>query len=525
MDVESVRLFVERARATQPDFSLTREEAADVVEICRRLDGIPLALELAAARVRMLGVGQIRARLGDRFKLLARPGAGSSRQQTLLATIQWSWDHLLPPEQDLMMRLAVFAGGWTLERAAAVVSDSGDEFEVLDVLTRLAERSFVVVDRQASAFARYRFLESVHQFALEKLRADPAHDVIRERHLETYLQLAVSAKIALTGPRQAQMLEELKHEEENVIAALSWCGRAADGARRRLVLAESMTRFWMLLGRYDLGRRILEEAIERDAGNPPSAARALALTRAAGAATTVGDHESARLRLEESLAFWKSSEDKSGLPAVVAGLGVIAMYQERFEDALRLFEESLALYEQRGQTRGIAMTLHNLGTIETALERPGHGRAHFERALGMFREIGDHSTETLCLGALTVSRLRGGDVEAARRSMLECFDRLAALESPREGAYAIDAFVELLLVTGRSSDAARFIGAAEATRATYHLEVLPLERAEMDRLASRVRATLGSDEMERVIASGRKLTLASAVVEGTRILRSRPVVS
>ena len=157
---------VRRARnGERPEFTWSAH-AGDVIEICRRLDGIPLALELAAARVRVLGVAQIRARLGDRFKLLARAGgAGPSRQQTVHATIQWSWDHLLPPERDLMRRLAVFTGGWTLERATAVVSDDHEEFEVLDLLTRLVERSLVVVERTSSGITRYRFLESVHQSA------------------------------------------------------------------------------------------------------------------------------------------------------------------------------------------------------------------------------------------------------------------------------------------------------------------------------------------------------------------------
>src|SRR6185503_4249936 len=170
---EAVRLFAERARAAAPAFALSDENAADVAEICRRVDGIPLALELAAARVRMLSVDQIRSRLGDRFKLLARSGAGvPARQQTVLAVIQWSWDHLLPPEQDLLRRLAVFTGGWTLERATAVCSETGDEFEVLDLLTRLVERSLVVVQHAVSSGTRYRFLESVWRFALGKLYTD-----------------------------------------------------------------------------------------------------------------------------------------------------------------------------------------------------------------------------------------------------------------------------------------------------------------------------------------------------------------
>src|SRR5262249_8972253 len=153
-----------------PDFELSDANVGAVVEICRRLDGIPLALELAAARMRLLGLEQIRARLDDRFKLLTRAaGSGPVRQQTLHAVIQWSWDHLFEPEQALMRRLAVFSGGWTLERAAAVFDEGADEFEVLDLLTRLADRSLVVVERTSAGHARYRFLESVWRFAREKL--------------------------------------------------------------------------------------------------------------------------------------------------------------------------------------------------------------------------------------------------------------------------------------------------------------------------------------------------------------------
>jgi non-specific serine/threonine protein kinase len=520
MGVESVRLFVERARALQADFALTAAEAADVVEICRRLDGIPLALELAAARVAMLGVGQIRARLGDRFRLLARPGAGPSRQQTVLATIQWSWDHLLPPEQDLMRRLAVFSGGWTLERAAAVVSDSGDEFEVLDLLTRLAERSLVVVERQASSAARYRFLETVHQFALEKLQADGDHTLMRERHLEAYVKLAQTARQALAGSDMMRNMAELKPEEENLLAALGWCDHASDGARRGLVLAEGLSRFWTLLGRFALARRVLEEALRRDAGNPPSVLRAWTLTRAAGAAITMGDHEAARPRLEESLAFWKSSADVSGLPAALGGLSVVAMYQSRFEDAYRYAEESLALYEARGQTRGVAMILHNLGTIEYTLERPGYGRANFERALAMFRKVGDRATEALCLSALAIARLRGGDLPAARQAMRECFERVVELEATREVVFALEALAELLGAENRAIDAARLKGTAEAARAALTLPRLPNEQLEVDQLVQRLEVAIGAEEFARAETAGRGLTLVAAVAEGAKIVAS-----
>jgi non-specific serine/threonine protein kinase len=519
LHVESVRLFAERARAAQAEFALTQDNAADVVEICRRLDGIPLALELAAARVRLLGVAQIRARLADRFRLLARPGSdASARQQTVLATIQWSWDHLLAPEQDLLRRLAVFMGGWTLERAAAVVSDRGDEFEVLDLLTRLVERSLVVVDREDSGHSRYRLLESVHQFALEKLRDHPDDARMRDRHLDAYLAFAELAEAAMSGAGLLQQIGEIKQEEENVLAALAWCRRIPNGSRRELQLAERFCRLWTITGRFGLGRRVLEEAIEHDAVNPPNEDRAYALSRLSGFTLNLGDIEKARLDLEESLAYWRSSANPRGLPATLGGLGVIAIAQNRFEDAFRLAEEALALYEQRGQIRGVAMALHNLGTIEYALARPDHGRAHIEQALALFREIGDETTEALCLSALTTACLRCGDREAARPAVRSCFDRLAQLDPARESVFGLEALADLMQADDRPGDAALMLGAARAGRATLQLPPMPHEKIELEELSATLEAALGAEEWERALAAGRTLSLRAAIGEGRRML-------
>jgi non-specific serine/threonine protein kinase len=253
---EAVELFLDRARAAQPQFELDSANAEAVAEICRRLDGIPLALELAAGRMRVLSAQQIRDRLDDRFRLLARPGSDPpSRRQTVKAVIQWSWDHLLPPEQDLMRRLAVFTGGWTLERAATVCAACGDEFEVLDLLTRLVEHSLVVVDRAPSGEARYRFLESVWQFALEQFEASAERLDLRERHLALYLDLAEQSEPALAGAAAAAQVAVLVPEEENLLAALAFTAHAEDGARRGLRLVTSAQRFWSMLGRYALARR------------------------------------------------------------------------------------------------------------------------------------------------------------------------------------------------------------------------------------------------------------------------------
>jgi predicted ATPase len=515
---EAVRLFCERARAALPTFELTDANAAAVAEICRRLDGIPLALELAATRVKLLGVDQIRARLGDRFKLLARagaPGAGApSRQQTVLAVIQWSWDHLLPPEQDLLRRLAVFTGGWTLERATAVCSDSGDEFEVLDLLTRLVERSLVVVQHAVSTGTRYRFLESVWRFALEKLDADPEQAALRERHLATYEAFAQRSEALMTGPGLPAAIREMREEEENLLAALAWSPRAAQGVARGLRLAAASHRLWSVSGQNTLGLRVQSEALARDTERTPTPDRAKVLSRAAGFALTMGDYERARPYLEESLAVCRAIGDAKGLARAHAGLGVVAMYQSRFEDAWTINVEALAAYEKLGQKRGVAMALHNLATVEWSLGRGDHGRSRFEAARAMLHELGDAVTEVLCLSGLASALIRVGEPALALARLREAFARLGTLEMPREAVFTFEAFAEWLSAAGRPADAARMLGAATMARERFNMPTMPHEAQDVGGLVARVRAEIGDAEWASREGAGRQLALADAVAEG-----------
>ncbi len=515
---EAVRLFCERARAASTTFQLEDGNASAVAEICRRLDGIPLALELAAARVRLLGVDQIRARLGDRFKLLTRSSAGApSRQQTVLAVIQWSWDHLLAPEQDLLRRLAVFTGGWTLERATAVCSDDGDEFGVLDLLTRLVERSLVVVQHGEFGVPRYRFLESVWRFALERFDAQLEHAALRERHLAVYLALAEGAEAALSGPQFEATMRELGPEEENLLAALSWCSHAEDGAVRGLRLVAGVHRFWSVRGRYALGLRLCQEALALDTARLPTPIRAKVLTRAAGFAGIKGDYSSSRPLLEESLAICRSQHDDKGVARALAGLGVVAMLQSRFEDALALSAESRALYEALGERRGVAIALHNIATVQWALGTGDHGRANLETALSIYRDVGDRSTEALCLASLVSSLLRVGTPAEAGERLRECLALLGTLEAPREAAYALEATAEWLFACGRPAEAARILGAAATARAALGSALLPAEATEVARLLARLSATLGEREAARIRAEGEGLALEQVLREAAAL--------
>jgi tetratricopeptide (TPR) repeat protein len=466
-------------------------------------------------------VEQIKARLGDRFRLLTRAGGGApSRQQTVLAVIQWSWDHLLAPERDLFRRLAVFTGGWTLERATAVCEEHGDEFEVLDLLTRLAERSLVVLQRAEDGSVRYRFLESVWRFALEQLETHLEHAPLRERHLATYLAFAERAEKAMTGAGLQQALRELMPEEENILAAFAWCAHADDGVEHGLRLASAVSRFWSLLGRFSIGRRVLEEALARDTTRRPTPIRSLALVRASGFALMAGDHATARPHLEESLANCRAAGDRKGIARALAGLCVTAMWQSRYEEALELGEGSLALYREIGEQRGVAMALHNLGSIEGSLKRPDHGRARLEAALELLRALEDKGTQALCLGGLADALLRVGDLAGARARMRECMALLDEMDLARESYTLLEALAGWLLATGQPVESARMMGAAAGIRVAIGSPALPSERADGEQLRASLAAAIGEDVEGRAHAEGVALSREQALSEARRLLDS-----
>ena len=414
----------------------------------------------------------------------------------------------------------MFTGGWTLERATAVCDENGDEFEVLDLLTRLSERSLVVLQRAEDGSVRYRFLESVWRFALEKLETNLEHAALRERHLATYIEFAEREEKSLSGAGMQQAIQELVPEEENILAALAWCAQAEDGVQRGLRLATAVQRFWSLLGRFALGRRVLEDALARDRDKQPTPARALALTRAAGFALLMGDYVAARPHLEESLEHSRAAGDQKGQARALAGLCVTAMWQSRFDEALQLAEASLAIYRELGEPRGVAMSLHNLGTIEWALHTPDHGRARLEEALQRIRDTGDQGTVALCLSGLASSVIRCGDLPGALERLRECLTLVERLELAREAVYLLDVFSEWLFAAGRPADSARLVGASDSLRAALGSPLMPQEHQDIVKLHASLAQALGEDEQRRLIQAGAALSKEQALSEASLLLNS-----
>jgi predicted ATPase/serine/threonine protein kinase len=518
---ESVRLYVERARLVAPDFALSEATAPVVGEICRRLDGIPLALELAAARARVLAVEQILDKLGDRFRLLTGGSRTAlPRQQTLRATIQWSYDMLAEREQEFFRRLAVFAGGWSLEGAVAVVEADADEFEVLDLLTLLADKSLAVVDRGSADAVRYRFLESVRQFALDRLRETDEEPALRERHLAHFLKLAEAAESQLLGPQQGQWFARLDADGENLLAALTASRDLPQGPSRGLRLAGAVARFWSARGRYVIGLRALVNALEVEAkaraavgDTTPDPARGKALVRAGGLALYLGDLDAAGPPIEESLAIYEALQDKKGVARSYSALATLAAYRGDFAESRGLGLRSLELYRENGDKRGIAVTLHNLGYLALLQADWLQASPAYEEALALLREVGDREHLALTLADLAIASQGLGRAERAHAELAEALALVAELSAPREGAYALEAAALLAEAWGELPRAARFSGAAQALRETIGSPLVPLEKGDRDALRQRLERALGGPAYAEAHEGGRGLGFVAAIAE------------
>jgi predicted ATPase/DNA-binding CsgD family transcriptional regulator len=382
----SVALFAERAAAAAPGFTLTALNAPAVVQICRQLDGIPLALELAAARVRVLPVEEIAARLRHGFRLLTGGSRTAlPRHQTLHATLAWSYQLLDEPERTVLRRLAVFAGGWTLTAAEAVCAGDGIVADrVLDLLARLVDKSLVEVDAPAGE-GRYRLLETVRQYGWERLFEAGEAEATRDRHLAWCLALAERADPGLRGAEQLAWLARLEVEHDNLRSALAWClDREPPVALR---LASALWQFWRLHGHNAEGRGLLERVLA--ATDEPSVPRVRALNAVAVFATAEGDWSTGRARSEESLALARVAADDYFTAWTLRDLGFLAHFQGDYRSARAWQEEGVALCRAVGDLRGLGAGLYSLSWLSAAAGDYRRARALGEESVAALRAVGD----------------------------------------------------------------------------------------------------------------------------------------
>jgi non-specific serine/threonine protein kinase len=416
---EGVRLFVERALAVQPNFKLTNANAPAVAQICFRLDGIPLAIELAAARVKALSVEQIAARLDDRFRLLTGGSRTAlPRHQTLQALIDWSYELLPEAERVLLRRLSVFAGGWTLEATEAVCGGDGIQADdVLDLLTRLVDKSLVLVEER-NGEARYRMLDTIQQYAREKALGSGDAARVRARHLDFFVRLANEAESRLRSAEQLAWLNRLEAEHDNLRTAMGWIQGSSEATEPGLRLAGALFWFWLLRGHANEGRRWLEAMLLLAGGSGRNQAYARALWAAGFLAVGQGDIVVGRSRLGESLALFRELGDQEGTADSLLGLGRAAYFQGDYGAARSLFEDSLSISRAAGYQWGSAQALYRLGMVNLIQGDYTPARPHFEESVGKFRDLGDRWGLSYSLSALGEEALRRGDYAIAQ-SVLE----------------------------------------------------------------------------------------------------------
>ena len=411
---EAVRLFIERGQAVQASFTVTDASAPAVAQVCWRLDGIPLAIELAAARVRSLSADEINTRLDSRFRLL-RGGSRNvlPRQQTLRALIDWSYDLLTEPEKALLRRLSVFAGGWTLAGTEGICADEDTEaWEVLDLLTSLVDKSLVIYEEEE----RFRLLETVRQYAHDRLEEGREAAVVRGRAAAWFLALAEEAEIQTMGPEQVGRMSRLDAEHDNLRASLAWYEQSAQGGEPGLRLVGALWPFWDKREYWTEGRQWLGKALGHAAGldGIDRKVHSTALHGAGVLALRQGEYTGARVLLGESLSLYRQLGDRHSMADLLNHLGTAACSQTDYGTAQAFFGESLALYRQLGNQRAIAHSLANLGI--TADYQGDYTSAHelYTESLTLRRQLGDQKGIADSLTNLGAMASDQGDYASAR---------------------------------------------------------------------------------------------------------------
>jgi predicted ATPase len=509
---DAVRLFAARAQAADPGFALTDSNVGNVAAVCRRLDGLPLAIELAAARVKVLTPAALERRLGQALELLV-DGARDlpARQQTLRATLDWSYELLPEPERALLARLAVFTGGWTLEDAEAVLGGA-----TASGLASLVDSS--LVRRGGSPEApRFGLLETIREYALERLRAEGEEDEYRRLHAVHFVEVAERAWAAIRegGGAEAEWYGLLDVEQENLRSAGAWASEAGE-VEVEVRLAVAQRWFWLVRGRLGEGHRAFARAVAATGGKPALHAAALAGT--ATFSVRLGAFEEAKALFERALALYRELDDLDEISRCIAELGGVAVAERDLERAAQLYTESISIFEQTGNKIRLAVALANLAAIAAEAGDPAAAAEHGRRAIALQRENGDADGLGVSLANLARVHLGRGEVADARVTLAESMEIAKRLGYQLLLAYTLGAAAELAAREGRPAGAARLIGASAALFEAISMPMPDVERDEQGRTLAAIRPVLG-DEAEELIAQGRSTPLDEMVAEALELTR------
>ncbi|MDP6514313.1 MAG: tetratricopeptide repeat protein [SAR202 cluster bacterium] len=553
---EATNLFVDRAMAANPRFAVSDVNASAIAQICQRLDGIPLAIELAAARVRALSVEQIADRLADRFNLLVTGNKTAlPRHQTLRAAVEWSFDLLAEPETALFNRLSVFSGGLTLEGAEEVGAGGAiEKSQVLELLAQLVDKSLVLVDQDIDHSVRYTMLETLRQYGQENLLSDGDRESARKRHASHFLDFAKMAEPELRRQNEADWLNRLDKDHDNLRAALTWTVEH-EAPEMEIGLAGAIWRFWLVRGFLEEGRRWMEGALSRNVDALPDV-RANALNGAAGLAWHQGDFRHAQKYLEEALEIRRDSQDAKTIAILLDNLGAVVYSQGDFLRATELREECLMIRRTLGDTRGIADSLNNLGFMAREQLEFESATALLRESLTLYRELKDQggiARALLCLSEVELSRdarlameliaeslelfetipdrwgiaqalnsqamtfLALGDISQATGRLIECLDMSTKMGDKLTVASTLEGMAKVANAENDAYRAARLIGGAESLRTVIGGPLYPYDRLEIERNTAAAKTRLGQAAYLEAWTAGQSMAMEDVVAYASNL--------
>jgi predicted ATPase/class 3 adenylate cyclase len=562
LSCSAVRLFVERAQAVKPGFELNESNAADVVAICRRLDGWPLAIELAAARVRLLTPKAMLARLSRSLDVLTGGQRDlPDRHQTLRGTIAWSYDLLDSGGKALFRRLAVFAGGWSLESAEAIAA--GDDYDVLDGLMALIDHHLVKRSDEDEDEPRFSMLRAIGDYGLEQLEATGELFDLQARHAAWFLDMAQDAERSLDRNGQERALDLLDREHDNLITALHWYQQQdpSEGLR----LGTALWRFWRTRGYLTQGRALLDALLGARSFVTPAHVSAHALSAAAmlaldqddfrcvteystealhlfeqagsvrghaipllclgSAAIKQRDFARAVPYLEQSLAIARSTQDDYSSIYAIRNLAIVALANGDVESARTQLQESLRLARARGDQSAMGAALGNLGFIALRMGQLDTARANFEETLALARKTGDKPRISAVLLQLGNTAADQGDTQQALHSYQECLTLCQALGNRLQAVSCLEEIACLALSSGQPEQAARLFGATDALRSAFDAPLMQLEREELAPHLQTARDALGETLFNALWQQGASATLDEALTLALSLNTSPPLVS
>jgi len=509
-DSESVQLFVERARSKNPDFTLTVDNSESIAEICNRLDGMPLAIELASAQVRSLSVQEITQRLNQRFQFLTSGSRNAPlRQRTLMAAIDWSYTLLTTKEQAMLQRLSIFTGGASLE-AMEVVCIGGEigSVDVLEIISHLVDKSLVTASRLKRGETRYRLLETIREYALGKLVESQGMESIKDRHLDYYLQLAEELWMKIRGPEYFVWVERSETELDNLRAALGWALKSQN-ADRGLRLVSSLAPIWFTYGHFREGRDWLEKALQHRRGAlPTSIARALLILGLMLIGKEGRDLDRAGMALDESLDLYQEADDKQGISDALNYLGLRAMHTQDLAEAKRFLNESLALRHEIGDAWGIGHTLQNFAPIALQEGDYESAKTYAEETIAWFERAGSQHRVALNLMDFAYIAELEGDLTRAVNLMTESILKLAPYNKLIDIADGLEELAALEFKREDLKRAALLYGAVQTLRETHHVPIwLDFGLQDSKKILTKVQESLSERAFVRFWGKGRAMNL------------------